>query len=73
MAKSSQISTTNRQTPNNTSTSKAITPKTVKKPIPYTFARRIHTIIKDKNKKKPKNLALKNYTQSYIRENTQQH
>ena len=51
MAKSSQISTTNQQTPNNTSTSKATTPKTMKS-IPYTLACRTHTIITDKNLKK---------------------
>ena len=67
MAKSSQVSTTNQQTPNNTSTSKATTPKLYK----------IHplhssTIIGDKNDNK-KNLAVKNYTQPYTREDTQQH
>ena len=51
MAKSSQISTTNHQKHNNTSTSDAITPKTVKKSILYTLSHRIHTITTDKNLK----------------------
>ena len=62
LAKSSQISTTNQQIPNNTSTSKAAISKNCIKSIPYTLARRIHTIITDKNLKKK--LALKNYTQT---------
>ena len=52
MAISSLISTTNPQTPNNTSTSKSI------KSIPYMLSRTIHTIMIDKNLKKlqPKEL-----------------
>ena len=67
MAKSSQISTINQQTPNNTYTSKAPSQKFIKS-IPYTLARRIHTIITDKNLT---NLALKNSTQPYTGEDTQ--
>ena len=66
----SQISTTNQQTPNNTSTSKATPTKNCIKSIPYTLARRVYKIITDKNLRK---YALKNYTQSYTRENIQQH
>ena len=51
MVNSSQISTSNQQTLNNTSTSIATTPKTVKS-IPYIIACRIHTIIMNKNLKK---------------------
>ena len=64
MAKSSQISTTNPQTPNYTFTSKAHPPKKKHciKSMPYTLARRINKLITDKNLKKKKKLALKNYT-----------
>ena len=51
MAKSSLISTTNQQTPNSTSTLKAISLYCIKS-ILYTLARRIHTIITDKNLQK---------------------
>ena len=53
MDKSSQIFTTNQQTPTNTPTSKAPHPKkNCIKPIPYTVARRMHAIITDKNLQK---------------------
>ena len=53
MAKLSQISTTNPQTPNNTFTSIAPPPKkNCIKSIPYTLVRRIYNIIIDKNLRK---------------------
>ena len=66
MAKSSKTSTTNQQTPLHFKSHQS---KNRIKYIPYTLARRIHTIM-DKSLKK---LALKNYTQPYTREDTQQH
>ena len=66
MAKWSEISTTNQQTPQNTPTLKAPPQKTVKNPS-FALARRIYTRITDTKK-----LALKNYTPPYNREDTQQ-
>ena len=55
------LSSTDQQTPNNTSTSKkGHQPKKYILSILYTLARRIHTLITFKNLKK---LTLKNYTQ----------
>ena len=54
-----QIITDIYQKPNNTSSSKSHHPKNCITSVSYTLARRI--------------LAIKNYTQSYTREDTQQH
>ena len=52
MAKSSQISSTNPQTPNDISTSIVTTTKNRIKSIPYFLARRICTIVTNKNLRK---------------------
>ena len=48
-------------------------PKICIKFIPYTLARRIHTIIIDRKTKRKKKHASKNYTQPNTREDIQQH
>ena len=70
IAKSSQISITNQQTPKQYLHFKSHLAKNYIKSNPYTLARRIHTIITDKKRPPPKKNALKNCPQSYTREDT---